>query len=161
MKPSVPRLALAALLGMVAATHPLAATAQPDDCHGAPSAWRILLSVDNVRSNHGFVVANVYGDDPQRFLADNGRLSVWRDPAQRGTTPICFYVKAPGDYAVVAFHDANANGKLDLNFLGLPTEGYGFSNNVRPIMHAPPLQGVKFRVAAGDTRLHIRLRYPP
>jgi uncharacterized protein (DUF2141 family) len=35
-----------------------------------------------------------------------------------------------GDYAVAAIHDINGDGKLDKNILGIPTEGYGFSNNV-------------------------------
>lgn len=35
----------------------------------------------------------------------------------------------PGRYAVQVMHDANDNGKLDTNLVGMPTEGYGFSNN--------------------------------
>lgn len=34
-----------------------------------------------------------------------------------------------GDYAVQVAHDENDNGKLDFNLVGIPTEGYGFSNN--------------------------------
>ena len=36
-----------------------------------------------------------------------------------------------GKYAAKVFHDENTNGELDRNFLGIPTEDYGFSNNVR------------------------------
>lgn len=34
-----------------------------------------------------------------------------------------------GKYAIRYIHDANSNGKLDTNWIGIPTEGYGFSNN--------------------------------
>jgi uncharacterized protein (DUF2141 family) len=34
-----------------------------------------------------------------------------------------------GEYAIRLFHDKNGNGKLDKNFLGIPKEDYGFSNN--------------------------------
>jgi uncharacterized protein (DUF2141 family) len=34
-----------------------------------------------------------------------------------------------GNYAIKVFHDENSNGELDSNFLGIPTEEYGFSNN--------------------------------
>ncbi|NNG27636.1 MAG: DUF2141 domain-containing protein [Ignavibacteriaceae bacterium] len=34
-----------------------------------------------------------------------------------------------GNYAIKVFHDENSNGELDSNFLGIPTEDYGFSNN--------------------------------
>ena len=43
----------------------------------------------------------------------------------------------PGRYAIILFHDENGNGKLDKNALGVPTEPYGFSNNV-PGFLGPP-----------------------
>jgi uncharacterized protein (DUF2141 family) len=60
----------------------------------------------------------------------------------------------------VMFQDANSNGDLDLGPFG-PREGYGFSNNVRPFLSAPSLASALFAVGAGDTRISIRLRYPP
>ena len=36
----------------------------------------------------------------------------------------------PGNYAIAVFHDLNGNGKLDRNLIGLPSEPYGFSNDV-------------------------------
>lgn len=42
-----------------------------------------------------------------------------------------------GRYAVVVYHDANSNGMLDKNGLGMPTETWGVSNNVRPFLRAP------------------------
>ena len=44
-----------------------------------------------------------------------------------------FHSVAPGTYAIVAFHDANGNGKLD-TMMGIPKEGFAFSRN--PKMHA-------------------------
>jgi len=150
----------AALAGIVLAVVALGARAQSPACHGAPSAQRVLISVEGVRSTQGFVVASIFGADRSRFLKDDGAIFVFRDPAQRGVTPLCFFLPAPGDYAVVVFHDANANGRLDLGFVGIPIEVYGFSNNVRPVLRAPSFESVAFQAVAGDTRLHIRLRYP-
>lgn len=48
-----------------------------------------------------------------------------------------------GQYAVVVYHDANSNGILDKNGLGVPTEIWGVSNNVRPFLRPP-----KFRECA-------------
>jgi uncharacterized protein (DUF2141 family) len=133
--------------------------AETQDCHGEPSASKVYITVEGVRSDHGFVVANVYGDDRRRFLADNGWLNVWRDPAQKGEVTMCLYVPEPGSYAVVVFHDANGDGVLNMGAFG-PREGYGFSNNVRPFLSAPSLRSVSFPVSEGVTRLRIRLRYP-
>ena len=49
-----------------------------------------------------------------------------------------------GTYAISIFHDANNNGKLDTNFLGMPTEAYGFSHNIRHLMRATSYKEAKF-----------------
>jgi len=43
-----------------------------------------------------------------------------------------------GQYAIKVFHDENANGELDINFLGIPKESYGFSNHARGRFGPPP-----------------------
>ena len=49
-----------------------------------------------------------------------------------------------GEYAVKVFHDENRNGKLDTDFLGIPDEDYGFSNNVSSWFGPPSWKGAKF-----------------
>lgn len=49
-----------------------------------------------------------------------------------------------GVYAIRVFHDENSNGKLDLNFLGIPTEEYGYSNNVSAWFGPPKWEKAKF-----------------
>jgi uncharacterized protein (DUF2141 family) len=57
-------------------------------------------------------------------------------------------------------HDTNGNGRADTNFLGIPTEGVGVSNNVMPRMSTPTFDANRFSVAPGQvTRLAISLRY--
>ena len=155
-------LAWVALVALAAA--PTSAAVAPSvetlSCHGAPSPYKVLVTTQGVKTNHGYLVANLYGPDRRRWLAGNGWLDVWRDAAMRGDETMCFYVPAPGRYALVMFHDANADGDLNLGPLG-PKEGYGFSNNVRPFLMAPPLSSALFSVGPGETRLTIRLHYPP
>jgi uncharacterized protein (DUF2141 family) len=78
-----------------------------------------------------------------------------------GTTVRYTFEGVPtGTYAVSVMHDENANGKLDANFLGIPTEGYGVSNNHTHAMSAPTWDESKFDVKDGqDVRLGIALRY--
>lgn len=52
----------------------------------------------------------------------------------------------PGEYAVRFFQDENADGKLDTNMFGLPTEGYGFSNNAKPNFGPVSFKKAKFDV---------------
>ena len=51
-----------------------------------------------------------------------------------------------GEYAIAVFVDLNGNGKMDKNFLGIPKEQYGFSNNVMGKMAAPSFEQAKFEV---------------
>ena len=138
---------------------PVAVQAQPQDCQGTPSGARLTVVVEGVRSSQGMVVANLYGADKRRFLADNGELHIWHVPARTDTTSLCFWLPAPGPYEVVVFHDVNANRNLDMGIF-FPKEAYGFSNNVRPVLSAPSLESARFMAAPGDTTIHIRLRYP-
>ena len=62
-----------------------------------------------------------------------------------------------GEYAISLFVDSNGNKKIDKNFLGIPKEQYGFSNNVMGKMSAPTFDQAKFLVA-GPTTQNIKLR---
>ena len=62
-----------------------------------------------------------------------------------------------GEYAIAAFLDTNANNKMDKNFIGIPKEQYGFSNNAMGRMSAPSFDQAKFSVE-GDTIQDIGLR---
>ena len=62
-----------------------------------------------------------------------------------------------GEYAVTLFIDFNGNQKLDKNFLGIPKEQYGFSNNVMGKMSPPTFDQAKF-VITGATTQNIKLR---
>ena len=62
-----------------------------------------------------------------------------------------------GEYAIAFFIDANGNKKLDKNFLGIPKEQFGFSNNAMGTLSAPSFEQAKFRVA-GNTIQNIKLK---
>ena len=53
----------------------------------------------------------------------------------------------PGEWAVSLTQDLNNNDKIDKNFLGIPTEPFEFSNNVKPRLAAPSFEQCKFTVA--------------
>ena len=154
------RIALLTAVVAVSAGAGPAAAAEPLACQATPSPYKLLITVQGVRNNHGYIVANLYGTDRARWLADNGELGHWRDPATPGEETMCLYVPAPGRYAVVVFHDANANGDLDMGPLG-PKEAFGFSNNLHPFVAPPMLHSALFDVGLGVTHITIRLRYPP
>jgi uncharacterized protein (DUF2141 family) len=68
-----------------------------------------------------------------------------------------FAALPPGTYAVQVLHDENDNGELDENFMGIPTEGYGFSNNSQ-VKRRVRFDEAQFAVADDDTTVTVRLR---
>lgn len=65
---------------------------------------------------------------------------------------------APGTYALLVVHDENANGRLDM-MMGIPREGFGFSNNPTIRMRAPRFDEVRFTLTPGSATQNIRLKY--
>lgn len=61
-----------------------------------------------------------------------------------------------GQYAVNVIHDKNNNSKLDTNWMGIPTEGWGCSNDARGFMSAPSFKSKLFTVN-GDKAITINL----
>ena len=64
----------------------------------------------------------------------------------------------PGTYAIKTFQDINRNGEFDMNFIGLPAEPFGFSNNARPLFDQPSFDATKFVVRDRRT-ITIRLQH--
>lgn len=66
---------------------------------------------------------------------------------------------APGKYALAVIHDENMNGKLDVDWLGVPTEGYGFSNDAIALLGPPSFSAAGFPYDGRNLNLTIRLNY--
>jgi uncharacterized protein (DUF2141 family) len=79
-------------------------------------------------------------------------------PAKAGETIITLTDIKPGIYAIKLFQDSNSNGKFDLSLIGLPLESYGFSNDIRPFLTAPPFSRTKFEVRPGANTITIHLQ---
>lgn len=77
-----------------------------------------------------------------------------------GRTATASFVNVPdGDYAITAFHDENSNGKMDTNFVGIPKEGFGASNEARGRFGPPSFEAARFSVQGREVSLPITIRY--
>jgi uncharacterized protein (DUF2141 family) len=64
-----------------------------------------------------------------------------------------------GVYAVSVFHDENMNERLDKNFMGVPKEGYGASNNPKKKMGPPNFNEAKFQLSGTEQSVEMKLMY--
>jgi uncharacterized protein (DUF2141 family) len=144
---------------LISAFLALAAPAQPD-CTGPPSATRLIVRVENVRSSRGLIAVSLYTDVRRKFLARRGSLYVGRVPARQGRTDVCIHVPSPGIYALAVYHDADSDRSFDRTTLGLPSEGFGFSNNPPTFLGMPNFGSVRIGVPRSGSRTMVKLKYP-
>lgn len=81
---------------------------------------------------------------------DEGAFQSVEIPIQKGVARYVFNSIPYGDYAAKPYHDKNGNKKLDTNFIGIPKEPYGFSNNARGTLSAPEYIKAKFTLDAAN-----------
>lgn len=130
----------AAMLGFVAAP------AHADD---------VTIALQGVKKNTGSIVLCLWASADNFPDCESGK-PIKRIVVPANASSAKFDNVAAGTYAISAFHDANGNGKLDSNFIGLPLEAVGMSNN--PKLNGPPrFKPAQFKVA-GATRIRIRFQ---
>lgn len=72
----------------------------------------------------------------------------------------CDFEDVPaGTYALVVLHDENMNGRVDSNWIGIPKEGYGFSNDARSSLSAPSFKDAGFVYDGGTLEMTVHLHY--
>lgn len=120
----------------------------------------IHVTVLNIRNSTGAVACALFESPsgfPTEFLRFATRIMVMRI---RDTRARCDFADiAPGTYALAVIHDENLNGKLDANWLGIPSEGYGFSNDARAALGAPSFSAASFAYDGRSLALTISLNY--
>ena len=122
-----------------------------------PDVVRVTVRVLDVRPEKGGVLhVGLHGEPGLRFPGPSPTSNLDASPSSDETI-LSFEVPA-GVYAVAVHHDANSNGKLDTNFLGIPKEGYGVSNDVRAVFRAPRFAEARV-VVTRDTTLVVHMSY--
>jgi uncharacterized protein (DUF2141 family) len=137
MKACAILLTLASLLGMPA--------------HAAD----LRIHIDDVRSGAGQIMVALY-DSEGRFMKQ--ALHSASVAAVQGSTSVDFKDLPAGEYAFAVVHDANANGKMDRNLVGMPSEDYAFSNNALGKMGPAAYADARFSLPAGGAAVRVSLR---
>lgn len=114
-------------------------------------SFNLTVQVSGFKSDKGtaefglFNDASAYPTKPERaFAAQRGKIS-------NGATTVEFKGLPKGTYAIAAYHDVNGNRKLDANFIGIPKEPIGASNNAKGRMGPPSFKDAQFPLTADLT----------
>ena len=120
---------------------------------------KIVVQVSNFENNKGSCIICLY-NNASSFAGKGTPVRCETVGVYNKTASVTFENIVEGNYAISVIHDANNNKKFDTNFLGIPTEGYGASQNKLPFAAAPKFDANKFTVTPNSTTTtNIELRY--
>jgi len=88
----------------------------------------LQIQILNVQKNNGKVVVEIYNSKSDWLQTPFRRMTLSADD----NTEKAFFAIPHGKYAISIYQDTNENGKLGMNFLGIPKEPVGFGNNYKP-----------------------------
>ena len=121
------------------------------------------VRIDGLRSANGEVRVALHRQvSEESFPADDGVVAASFRRAAEGAVRFVFADVAPGAYAVAAFHDADGDGALNQNLVGMPIEGHGFSNGARGFMGPPSFEDAAVTVGESEAvvSITVSLDYP-
>ena len=147
-------------LGMIGLAGVLAATGSVLGQTPASAAENVIhVEISGLRSDKGQMLCALFASaDAFPKKAEKAVARLTAKIAERQA--VCdFGGVAPGTYAVSVVHDENSNGKLDTNFIGMPREGVGASNDAKGHMGPPKFGAAAFRYEGGRLELKIHVNY--
>ncbi|WP_109489437.1 DUF2141 domain-containing protein [Occallatibacter savannae] len=122
----------------------------------AQKTGKLIVKITGIRNAEGNIRIAVRTDESTIAAAQIATI----DPKSL-TAEAVFDNLPEGDYGVAVIHDENKNEKLDFNDYGMPTEGYGHSNNPSKRQGPPDFNETKFVFSAPTTTITINLIYWP
>lgn len=116
----------------------------------------LIVTIQNLKNINGDILIGLY-DNASNFprKVATGKVLKVTEKIMEVTFPDI----KPGNYAVSVLHDENQNKDMDQGKLGIPKEGYGFSNNAMGVMGPPSFKKARFHVAEGDSFITIKMKY--
>jgi uncharacterized protein (DUF2141 family) len=117
---------------------------------------KLTVVVSNVKGEKGYVRVALYNSG-KSFMVTPFKTAEAK--AKDGHVMVVFPDIPEGDYAATVLHDLNDNKKMDENLLGIPKEGFGFSNDAMGAFGPPGFKECLFPVTGSAVTTGVRLRH--
>lgn len=118
----------------------------------------LTVHVDGFRNQKGDLGVTVF-NSPDGWPEQNEKALQHQAFPFSGASGIAKLELPAGRYSIAVLHDENSNHKLDRNFLSIPKEGFGFSNNPKVSLSAPGFNAAAFQLTCPATDISIHLIY--
>jgi len=147
--------AAAALLAWLAIALPAAARADAPDATAVAGTLRVVpVGLESSKGNLIVQLAASASD----FEADAEGFRYLIVKIENKQADVLFEAVPHGEYAIKIFHDENANEKLDTNFIGVPKERFGFSNDAMGRFGPPSFEQARFLFQEEQATIQITIR---
>lgn len=114
----------------------------------------VEVEITNIDSAKGQMLVAIY-DTEDNWLKTPYEGTYGK--IENGASIVSFTDVPDGTYAISSYHDENDNDKLDMNFLGIPKEDVGSSNNAQALMGPPKWEDAKFEIKGESIKQSIKL----
>lgn len=119
----------------------------------------LRVEVEGLRNQKGKISITVF-NSPEGFPEDIDRAYRWKTLDLSEEKPVFTFEDLPaGEYAYAILHDEDGDGEMKKNLLGIPREGFGFSNNYQPRIKNPSFQDASFSLNGGSKTHQIEIIY--
>jgi uncharacterized protein (DUF2141 family) len=116
---------------------------------------QLTIKISNIEKLKGEIKIGVFNNE-SNFLKEGASIKNYTVKVDKNTAVLTITDLPKGEYAISMYHDENMDKKMNTNFIGIPKESYGFSNNIQPRMSAPKYKDCKFSFSE-NTTLQIKL----
>ena len=127
-------------------------------CPSILMAGDLTVKVGGLKNSAGSIRIALH-DGEAGFPNKRAPFAAQARKSSQGGVRFVFTDLEPGSYAVSLFHDDNGNGKRDVNLVGLPIEGYGFSNNATGTFGPASFADARFEMPAADLKIAVTVSY--
>lgn len=120
----------------------------------------VEVIITGIRNSEGQMVLGVFRDD-ESFRKEQSYLELRysKKDVSTGEMKVQFTIP-PGIYGISILDDETGNGIMEFNFLGMPKEGFGFSDYYHTGLTLPRFDAFKFDLEEGQKKsVNIRIRY--
>ena len=120
----------------------------------------ISVTIKDIKTPNGQILMGIYKDDVSfdKEIAYKN-VQAFKTKISNGTLVVGVKLE-PGKYGISLMDDENFNGKMDYNFIGIPKEGFGFSNYYHTGLTKPKLKSFLFEVIENkNTKVEVKMKY--
>lgn len=124
----------------------------------APATTKLTVEVVDIRAHKGQLIFGVF-TRADGFPTQSDKSVNWQVKRADADKVVFTCELPPGEYGASVLHDENTNHKMDKNFIGIPKEGYGVTNNPKPKRRAATFQESVFHLPPQGATMTISVQY--